>query len=223
MRKGMEAFSYLLHAFYVCIRAPFCIICKLFLLDEQVLCQKCKVGIYPIVSVSLPITSTKTVQVFAVSEYKNPLKRLILSKGSINKSAAMHLGEIMWSMSSIQNQSFDYIVPIPLHWTRFAWRGYNQAAEIAKIISKKSGKPMINALKRHTKTKQQSFFSAQDRQKNVKNVFSLTNKYKDILKDKQILIIDDLMTTGATIQSAAKMLLEVKPTSIKVLVACRVR
>jgi len=173
----------------------------------------------------VPLTGKHQMAVFAISSYQEPLKSLMLKKFSQDIVASKQLGSLMLSMSSIKDISIDYIVPIPLHWTRYARRGFNQAHVMSCVVGKELKKPVINVLRRNKKTMFQSKLSVEEREKNIKNVFAATWRYtqfnRDMLCDKNILLIDDLCTTGSTLKSAAKVLLEFKPKSITALVACR--
>jgi len=165
--------------------------------------------------------------VFAVSAYQDPVKNLMLKKFSHDIVASKQLGTLMLNMTSVSDISIDYIIPIPLHWTRYARRGFNQAHEMARVVGRDMKKPVINFLKRNKRTGFQSKLSVEERQMNVKNAFAPAWRFKifkrnrDILAGKDILLIDDLCTTGSTLKSAAKVLLEFKPKSITALVACR--
>ncbi len=178
--------------------------------------------IKPIVSTMLPITKRYKIKVLAISGYQEPLKSLILAKGWSNIVASYQLGELIWDQTYVKNMPIDYLVPVPLHWTRFARRGYNQAQEIAQILAQKSGKKVAHLLKRTQRTVQQSKLEQEKRQKNVKGAFALSvNNKKDFYK-KHIVLVDDLMTTGATLQAASRELLKLKPASLIAVVACRV-
>lgn len=209
--------------FRILICAPFCKTCKLFLLDtNELLCKDCLDSIEPIVTTTISLTPTKSMTIYAICEYKDPIKKLILAKGRSYLPASRQLGELMWRMTNISRLSFDCIVPIPLHWTRFAWRGYNQAEEIARVLSRLSGKPYRSLLKRNKRTLQQSFFSAKERGRNVEGAFCVYKKNTNAIRGKHILLVDDLLTTGSTVREAGKVLLALKPASITVVVGCRV-
>ncbi len=199
---------------------PFCTYCRRFLEVDAVLCQPCIEKISPVVSHEIEITKTKRMRVLAVGRYEDPLRSLILAKSSSQRIASVQLGKLIWRMSNLPNISFDYIVPIPLHWTRYAWRGYNQAQEIARVIAHESKKPMLNLLKRKKRTPYLTYYAADARQQKMKEAFVLRDKTD--MWGKHILIVDDVMTTGATLKEAARELWKCKPASITAVVVARV-
>jgi len=201
---------------------PYCVQCKQFLLHRDVFCGDCISKLHYIATVPLRVTKKWTVSVMAVTAYRQPLKRLILSKGWSDRIASYQLGQVIWERTSLCNLHVDYFVPIPLYWRRFAWRGYNQAHEIAHYLAQKSGKRVAPILKRVKHTKFQSSCSGQGRVENVKDVFRLCAKSKDRVAGKHIILVDDLMTTGATLKAVARELIKLKPASITAVVACRV-
>lgn len=204
------------------IYPSFCFFCKDFSSDKKVFCKTCSEMISSVVTVFVHVTKKYKVKVFAVSDYSNPVKSLILAKGSSDIVSSRRLGELIWELSHIKNVEFDYIVPIDLHWQRYAQRGFNQAQEMANIISKCSCKPVVNLLKRVKRTKRQSGLMPAQRLVNLSGAFKLNTNNVEKYKDKKILIVDDLMTTGSTIKSAARVLIELKPKEIIAVVACRV-
>lgn len=95
------------------------------------------------------------------------------------------------------------IIPVPLHSKRLANRGFNQSLEIAKACSKKLNIPIDNKRVKRTKyTLAQSDLSAKDRRKNVKNCFKL----EKALEHQHVVILDDVVTTGATCNELAELL-----------------
>lgn len=218
-----------LHYHFLVMWGPYCAACKTFLLEYALLCTECTCKIKPIVSFAVFIAPNKQVTVFAISAYQDPLKQLVLAKGFKNRFAAKCLGELMWQKTPIAYQDFDYIVPIPLHWTRYAWRGYNQAKIMAQVIASHSKKPVVSFLIRKKRTVQQSFFTAQGRTLNIADAFFLNQRaLKRIsvetppLTGKRILLVDDLMTTGSTAKAAAAVLFKAGALSVSIVVACRV-
>ena len=94
-------------------------------------------------------------------------------------------------------------MPIPLHPRRLEKRGYNQAGVLAEALGKKLGIPEDEKnLKRRKNTKPQKELNHRERQKNMKNAFIVRKK----LKEENILLVDDIYTTGSTIEEAAKEL-----------------
>lgn len=113
-------------------------------------------------------------------------------------------GEHLKSSDFISN--IDLLVPIPLHPKREKKRGYNQSMEICKGISDKTGIAVNNSsLKRMVNNKSQTQNSRFNRWNNVENIFSLSGKEE--LEQKHILLVDDVITTGSTIESAIRTIL----------------
>ena len=221
-KKVHSFFAFLYSQFFNLLAPPFCRNCKIFLKAREIFCSDCSNKLQPVVSVVLPVTKTKTVKVFAATAYKDPIKRLILAKGWSDISASVQLGELIWQRTYVSNVSFDYVlVPIPLHWTRYAKRGYNQAEEIAKTIAQKSGQPVARLLKRTRRTKFQSDCSVQERATNVAEAFEVCCKDLKRYEDKHMILVDDVMTTGATLKAAAKVIYALKPASVSALIASR--
>jgi ComF family protein len=199
-----------------------CAYCKKFLSSQDIFCTSCQHKIIPIVSKQIDVTPKFSMTVFAISDYKDPLKKLILAKSWSDSLAGYQMGQLLWEMTPLKNQDFDVIVPIPLHWTRYAWRGFNQADEIARVISKKKNVYIKHLLKRSKQTVYQSSVPAHARMENVRKAFVLDEKYAKRYEGAHILLVDDLMTTGSTLRAAAKTLLTLKPRKITVAVVCRV-
>jgi ComF family protein len=97
----------------------------------------------------------------------------------------------------------DCIVPVPLHAKRLRERGYNQSIEIARVMAKSLKIPIAHdaVVKKHS-TLAQSGLNASERKKNIKNAFSVMN----VEDYKHVLIIDDVVTTGSTVNEMAKIL-----------------
>ena len=132
---------------------------------------------------------------------------------------------MLLTQTNLATHEFDYIVPVPLHWARYAARGFNQAHEMAKVIGSVRNKPVRRVVRRVHKTAFQSSLSSKERQENVKSAFDIHYWYKltgtDFLKNKHVLIVDDLCTTGATLVHVAKVLAKFKPASLTAFVGCR--
>ncbi|MBF0491259.1 MAG: ComF family protein [Deltaproteobacteria bacterium] len=102
-------------------------------------------------------------------------------------------------------QSADYLLPVPSHWFTLIRRGYNPSLILAKALSRKIKVPVeFSALKRVKLGSAQKTLNRQQRLKNIRNVFRLAKKHP--FKNKKVLLIDDVYTTGATLIECAKLL-----------------
>lgn len=102
-----------------------------------------------------------------------------------------------------------YCIPVPLHWSRLFTRTYNQAALLAKEISKQQNwvyAPTLLIRKRRTPS--QGHLSKKERIKNMTSAFAVPQKKKQRLASKTIILVDDVFTTGATLNACAKTLLK---------------
>lgn len=105
-------------------------------------------------------------------------------------------------------QSIDYVIPVPLHKSRLRKRGYNQSARFAEGLAEKlSAQVLTDNLIRVKATKTQTKKSRSERADNMRAVFGIKNP--DQLVGKNILLVDDIMTTGATLEACGAVLLEV--------------
>lgn len=98
-----------------------------------------------------------------------------------------------------------YIIPVPLHLRRTRERGFNQSESIARFVGQKIKRPVISGLGRARYTVQQAHLGKTERGRNVQNAFIWTS---DSPSPENILLIDDVYTTGATLSECAKVLLQ---------------
>ncbi|HET6401163.1 MAG TPA: phosphoribosyltransferase family protein [Candidatus Kapabacteria bacterium] len=120
------------------------------------------------------------------------------------------------SIAGLAPRETQIIVPVPLHRTRMAERGYNQAEMMASGIAERRDAAIIRALKRTRPTPSQTQLSIPERIENVRGAFALSRHAREI-EGKHALIVDDVMTTGSTLASVAETLLEARPKSISIL------
>jgi ComF family protein len=102
--------------------------------------------------------------------------------------------------------SFDLIVPMPLHWLKKYQRGFNQAELLAKEVAIRWGTPVLNAARRRKYTATQAGLTNAKRRANVSAAFAVPKRFRDRLNGKHVLLIDDVMTTGATASACARAL-----------------
>ncbi len=211
--------NFICYIFKFILSPPFCLYCRSYLYDYTVLCQECSNLIKPILSIKL---KDPDIDIYAISDYKDPIKPLILAKTYSDRTASISLAYLIWRYTILSKLEFDYLVPVPLHFIRESIRGYNQAEVIAKELAFLSGKTMLKCIKRVKKTKLQSRLSGIERQDNVKNVFQALDLKNIDIEGKTFVLVDDLITTGATLKNCAKALSKFKPKKIYGIVGCRV-
>lgn len=126
------------------------------------------------------------------------------------KSIGIMLGRgIGKRVSLFGNQEFDYITPVPLHKARVRDRSYNQSEFIAQGTAEElTSIVLMDLLIRNRQTKTQTKLNKPQRKENVKNAFEINPRYKNKIIGKSVLIVDDVITTGATILECAKVLKE---------------
>lgn len=112
-------------------------------------------------------------------------------------------------------KSIDCIIPIPLHHKKLKKRGFNQSEEFAAGISKVLDLPLRTDLLKRTKfSETQTRKSKYKRWENVKDIFEIENT--EYLKESHILLVDDVITTGATIEAAARHLVDAAKAKVSV-------
>lgn len=136
--------------------------------------------------------------------YKELIHRFKYGKKiPLGRRLSQRLGETINSGSSFSES--DLLIPVPLHKSRYRERGFNQSEIIAEEISKTTGVSLLReGLKRKKNTKDQTNLSPQQREQNVRGAFVVTQP--GIINGKNIILVDDVITTGATMNECARML-----------------
>jgi ComF family protein len=117
----------------------------------------------------------------------------------------------------------DALVPVPLHWRRGWSRRYNQSGALARSIERQSGvKVMSEALRRVRPTQQQIGLNRAQRASNVQGAFKVASHRQSELQGARVILVDDVLTSGATIDACARALLRAKAAAVDVLVFARV-
>jgi predicted amidophosphoribosyltransferase len=113
------------------------------------------------------------------------------------------------------------LIPVPLHWRRLWARRFNQSAALANIVSQASGVPVVDdALKRVKATLQQVGLSASERAINVQGAFAVVDRSR--IAGRRLILIDDVLTSGATIDACARALNRAGAATVDVVVLARV-
>jgi ComF family protein len=117
----------------------------------------------------------------------------------------------------------DALVPVPLHWRRLWARRFNQSAMLAATISKESGVPVATgALKRVRATAQQVGLSRTERATNIQGAFRVPEDGKAAVAGRRLVLVDDVLTSGATVEGCARALLRAGAANVDVLIFARV-
>lgn len=163
----------------------------------------------------LPITAATSYCHFT----KQSLIQNILhqAKYKNNQQAAIFMGNLLGNSLQQSNRfnTIDAIVPLPLFAARLKKRGYNQAALIARGIAAQTGKPVIEtAVTRLSATETQTHKNRVERWQNMQGRFMVTNAA--VLENKHVLLVDDVVTTGATLEACGQELLTIKGTQLSI-------
>ena len=164
---------------------------------------------------------TRLERLRATYRYEGPVRRLVHAfKFGGQSCLAPTLGCVLAATSEQHGLAADVIVPVPLTGSRKRTRGYNQALLLATDLSKLTGAPVVEALHRggHSQTQAGSASAAQ-RRSNVEDVFSFS-KGRDV-GGAHVLLIDDVATTGATLDACAGVLLDGGAASVSALTLAR--
>lgn len=140
-------------------------------------------------------------------EYDETIKSLIARfKYYKERNLAEFFAEYMYRCIQEAGIEFDVIVPVPLHRTKLDQRGYNQSELLARELSYRFDIMMSKPLRRIRNTKSQTELNREERMKNLNGAFKVV--YGDVVKDKVVLLVDDVLTTGSTLDECAKVLKE---------------
>ncbi|GAA0222715.1 ComF family protein [Metaclostridioides mangenotii] len=141
-------------------------------------------------------------------EYNDISKRLILGlKYSSKTYMCKYIAQIMKEKLDIENIKFDYLTYVPLHKKRLKKRGFNQSEKIAKYLVKLIDVPLIDLVVRHKYTEMLYKLKRDERSKELKNAFKINEEINiGNVEDKVVLLLDDVFTTGSTVNEISKVL-----------------
>ena len=153
----------------------------------------------------------------AALAYGHPLAPLVnrwkhRQQLALSRPLAALLASVAWLPDT------DMVVPVPLHWRRQWQRGFNQAALLAATLARRQRRPLVNALRRRHDRAHQQGQSARQRRQAGSGVYQARGP----LTGRRILLVDDVVTTGATVRAATRALLDAGADSVSVVALARV-
>jgi ComF family protein len=179
----------------------FCVACRMpfvnrFPLDESGRCGLCRLGLQGFDAV------------YSYGSYEGALRELVhLFKYSGMRPLARTFGRFL-GQALPRETTFDVIVPMPLHWFKQWQRGFNQSELLAREIGKKWNVPVRNVVRRKKATRPQAGLTNAKRRANVSGAFQVCRhmRSRKPLDGMRVLLVDDVVTTGATASACARVL-----------------
>jgi ComF family protein len=136
---------------------------------------------------------------------------------------AAHVGDWLARAAKDILPDCDFITPVPLHWRRLLTRRFNQAAELSRALSFLSNRPYgADIMERTRRTAPHIGLSRKQRARNVRGAFAVKSKWKERVKDKHIILVDDVLTSGATVESCVRALRQSGVRRVDIVVLARV-
>lgn len=164
-------------------------------------------------------------QAICINNYAGLMQQLVIRmKGQRDEPLAMQFGDLLgYELERIDDlKDVDLLVPVPTHWLKKFRKGFQASELICQKASSLSQIPARNRLLRATrKTEKQGMLSEAQRRNNVNGAFEVTPFYRKRIRDLHIVLIDDVMTSGATVNQCASVLLDAGARRIDVAVIAR--
>ena len=160
----------------------------------------------------------------AVFRYDDASRGLVLGfKHADETHAAPAYGRWLARAGADLLTDADLVAPVPLHRWRLLYRRYNQAALLAHAVARQSGVRLaVDLLARRRHTPQQGRMSSLARRRNVRSAFAVRPQWRQAVEGKRVLLIDDVLTTGATVEECARVLLRHGASGVDVVTLARV-
>ena len=168
--------------------------------SEKILCTSCVQSILPVIPLFVKRNKKFHYTVYSLGAHTGILSRAIKNKYSKNPSILYTLAPLLAGIIRNSKEQYDCIMPIPMHPVKQAIRWFNQSYELSYALSKELQIPLVNGIIKNRYTSSQTQLNTSERKENIKNCFSLscTQHYNHIL------LVDDVYTSGATIEEAIK-------------------
>ncbi|BBF91322.1 amidophosphoribosyltransferase [Blastochloris tepida] len=160
----------------------------------------------------------------AVAHYDEVARRLVHAlKFGDRTDLARPLGRMMAQAGAELLADADALVPVPLHWTRLWQRRFNQSAALADAVGRIAGRPVRNdLLVRRRRTGHQIGLSRAERARNVQGAFAVPALATGEVRGRRLVLVDDVLTTGATLEACARALSRAGAARVDALVFARV-
>lgn len=217
-KRYIKDFKY----YYICencykkiksIEKPFCKICSKPLSSETIdICLECRQRKKTYFSCAK-----------AAGKYEDGLKDILQYYKFYKKEklAKVLVNFIFENMTQDIFDNIDFLVSVPLHKNSLKQKNFDHIKLITKILSKKTGISILKGLVKIKETYDQSQLDREERLKNLNNAFEILERAKNLIKDKKFLIIDDIYTTGSTLNEVAKVLMKNGAKEVRGLVIAR--
>jgi ComF family protein len=203
------------------VLAPVCAACRRSLENPTrgAICASCWSAIVPITRLGCGSFPPDVSLATAVGPYEDTLKEIVHAlKYDPRPTIARQLGLHMRDAGRQVLDGADVVVPVPLHRSRQRTRGFNQARALAEHL----GLPLLDALARSRRTAAQADLPAAKRQANVQGAFALTVP-PSAVEGRVVVLVDDVSTTGATLNACAAPLLAAGAREVRALTAAQAR
>ena len=178
--------------------------------NSNSLCKKCEIRLNKELNIYIEkqVSDKYFNELISVFKYEGQIRKLILDY-KFNEKSYLYSTFVNFLLKDKELfeiiKNYDTIVPVPISKKRYKERGYNQSLLIAKEIAKQTNLLLIEDCLFKTKNiVEQSKLNKEDRENNIKGVYELKNK--QIIYNKKVLLIDDIYTTGSTVNECSKVL-----------------
>lgn len=225
------------------IYPPHCVACGIATVNGVLLCERCDGGVRTIEApycrqCSLPFAGEITGEftcsncedrkfhfTASVSRFRaHGVVRDLIHRFKYSSEYRLRHQLATWAAAGLEderlrNPDFDAFVPVPLHATRKREREFNQAEAIAELLAERCQKPVLNALQRIRYTDSQTRHDRAERMENLRGAFRV--RQPDAVLDRHLVLVDDVFTTGSTVEECARVLTSAGAASVRALVVAR--